>query len=181
MRAIRTSHNTLYASTPTASQLVDMYGEKVYKFCRSLTYNKEDADDLFQETYLMACEQLHKAYDNPQGFLFRTALYIWKSQKRKFARRNRLVPTSPLMPSDEKAASDIDIEGDFAGQEDIRLVRDLVEALPERYKLPTVLFYSAQLGVSDIASALKLPVGTVKSRLYKARKLIEEGLVKNGY
>jgi len=158
------------------NELADKHGQQVYKFCRSLTYTKEDADDLFQETYLKVFEYLPKPI--PEGFLFSTALYIWKSWKRKYARRNKLAPAVPL---DEITASDMDIEEDFAQQEDIRLVRECVEALPEKYKIPTILFYTAELGVSEIASALKLPVGTVKSRLHKARKLVEEGLVKNGY
>ena len=40
--------------------LVDDYGESVHKFCRSLTYSKEDADDLLQETFLKVLEQLPK-------------------------------------------------------------------------------------------------------------------------
>ena len=40
--------------------LVDSYSEAVYKFCRSLTYSKEDADDLLQETFLKVLEQLPK-------------------------------------------------------------------------------------------------------------------------
>ena len=183
IRAIRTSQTPQFVQThtPSAHQLVDIYSHKVYKFCRSLTFSKEDADDLFQETYLAAIEKLPKAGDNAQGFLFSTALYIWKSWKRKHARRNRLAPTSPILPSDEKAAANIDIEKDFAGQEETRLVRDLVADLPEKYRIPTNLYYTAELSMTDIAAAMKLPVGTVKSRLHKARKLIEEGLVKNGY
>jgi len=160
--------------------LVDTYGKAVYKFCRSLAYSKEDAEDLFQETFLKVFRQLSKksVQDNPQGFLFSTALYLWKSWKRKYARRNRLAPAAVL---DEAAVSDVDVEESFAAQEDVRIVRALVDALPEKYKIPIILFYTVELGVADIAAALKLPVGTVKSRLHKARKLIEEGLVKHGY
>ena len=166
-----------------SSNLVDTYGDAVYKFCIRLTYSKEDAEDLFQETFLQAFKQISKqsAKDNPKGFLFSTAIYLWKSWKRKYARRNRIAPVSPLCPGDEKAASGMDVEGDFTQKEDIRIVKTLVEALPEKYKIPVILFYNAELGVADIAHTLKLPTGTVKSRLHKARKLIEEGLVKNGY
>jgi len=163
-----------------SADLVDTYGEAVYKFCRSLTYSKEDADDLFQETFLKAFEQLSKTitHDNPKGFLFSTALYLWKSWKRKYARRNRIAPVAPL---DEQIISNIDIEGSFMKQEDLRIVRELVDSLSDKYKIPLILFYTMELGMSDIAELLKLPVGTVKSRLHKARKLIEKGLAKNGF
>jgi len=51
-----------------------------------------------------------------------------------------------------------------------------VEALPEKFKIPVILYYTIEMNVSDIALTLKLPAGTVKSRLFKARKLIKKGL-----
>ncbi len=158
------------------ADLVDKYKDPVYKFCRSLTYSKEDADDLFQETFLKAFEQLHKvnASDNPQSFIFSTALYLWKSWKRKYARRNRLAPVEPL---DEMVVSDINMEDSFVAQEERHIVRQLVEALPDKFRIPIILYYTIEMSVSDIASTLKVPVGTVKSRLFKARNLIEKGLV----
>ena len=157
------------------ADLVDEYSDSVYRFCRSLTYSREDADDLFQETFLRAFEQLSKisVSDNPQGFLFSTSVYVWKSWKRKYARRNRLAPVLPL---DEAVASEANMENDFMAQEETRIVRELVEALPEKFKIPVILYYTIEMNVSDIALTLKLPAGTVKSRLFKARKLIKKGL-----
>jgi len=157
------------------ADLVDEYSDSVYRFCRSLTYSREDADDLFQETFLRAFEQLSKisVSDNPRGFLFSTSVYVWKSWKRKYARRNRLAPVLPL---DEAVASEANMENDFMEQEETRIVRELVEALPEKFKIPVILYYTIEMNVSDIALTLKLPAGTVKSRLFKARKLIKKGL-----
>lgn len=156
--------------------LMDEYGNSVYRFCRSLTYSKEDADDLFQETFFRAFEQQSKVSvsDNPQSFLFSTSLYIWKSWKRKYARRKRLAPVEPL---DENIASSVEMEDAFIAREEIRIVRELVEALPVKFKIPIILYYTIEMSVPDIALTLKLPAGTVKSRLFKARKLVEKGLV----
>ncbi len=156
--------------------LMDEYGNSVYRFCRSLTYSKEDADDLFQETFLRAFEHQSKksALDNPQSFLFSTSLYIWKSWKRKYARRKRLAPVEAL---DENISGGAEMEDTFMEQEEIRIVREVVKALPDKFKIPIILYYAMEMNVSDIASTLKLPAGTVKSRLFKARKLVEKGLV----
>jgi len=172
-QTIQETHNNI-----SSAELVDTYGDAVYMFCRSLTYSKDDADDLYQETFLKAIEQPSKLRGNPKSFLFSTALYLWKSWKRKYARRNRLVPIIPL---DETTVSEINIEESFMQKENLRTVRKLVEALPEKFKIPLILFYTMELSVLDISDILKLPVGTVKSRLHKARKLIEKGLVKDGY
>jgi RNA polymerase sigma-70 factor (ECF subfamily) len=157
------------------ADLVEEHGDSVYRFCRSLAYSKADADDLFQETFLKAFECLpgRKASGNPQAFLFSTALYTWKSWKRRYARRKRLAPARPLY---DAAAGDNTAEGLLA-REEIRTVRRLVEALPDRFKMPVILYYTMDMSVPDIALTLKIPAGTVKSRLYKARKLIEKGMI----
>ena len=158
--------------------LIDEYGSSVYKFCRSLTYSKEDADDLFQETFLkvLVLEQSHKiiSSNNPQSFLFSSALFIWKDWKRKFARRRRIAPIEEL---DENVCGANNVEDSYIEQEENQIVRELVESLPEKFKIPTILYYSSELSVADIAEILNLPKGTVKSRLFKARKLVEKGLL----
>lgn len=173
LRAIRISQETPQCKF---AELVDKYSDSVYRFCRSLTYSREDADDLFQETFLSAFEQQLKLSnsDNPQGFLFSTCVYIWKSWKRKYARRNRLVPTQPYV---EIVTNGTNMEDSILAQEETRVVRELVQSLPERFKIPIILYYTVEMSVPDIASTLNLPVGTVKSRLFKARKLVEKGLV----
>lgn len=165
------------ASAPlTPEELVDIYSDIVYRFCRKLTYSKEDAEDLFQETFLKVFEQLPKVNScgSTKNFIFSTALFLWKSSKRKYARRNRLAPVQPLS---EEIVSDTGVEDGILAQEDIRLVRQLTAALPEKYKVPTILHYTAEMSLQDIATTLKIPVGTVKSRLHKARKIIEKGLI----
>ena len=157
----------------TYAELVDKYSDSVYKFCRSLTYSKEDAEDLFQETFLKVFEQSNKP--QTQSYIFSTALFTWKSWKRKYARRNRIATVEPL---DEFIVGDTNIEDDYTAREEIQLTRKLVEALPEKFKIPVVMFYTLEMNVSDIALALKIPDGTVKSRLFNARKIIEKGLMK---
>ena len=161
-------------------ELVDLYGDSIYKFCRSLAYSKEEAEDLFQETFLTALEKSPKggAIKNPQGYLFSVTMYLWKSWKRKYARRDRLAPAEPLSPS---LSWNVNIEDRFIFREDSRIVREIVAALPMKFKIPIILHYSVEMGLSDIPNVLGVPTGTVKSRLFKARKLIEKGLINNGY
>ena len=161
------------------AELADKYGDSVYRFCRTLAYSKEDADDLFQETFLKALEQPHKidGAENPQNFLFTTALYIWKSWKRKYARRSRIAPVEALDESQETSESSPGAEDEYMERDLLITVRELVGALPEKLRVPVVMYYNAEMDVQKIAEALKIPAGTVKSRLYNARKIIEKGLI----
>ena len=160
------------------ADMVDLYGDSIYKFCRSLAYSKEEAEDLFQETFLTAMERSPKNIKNPQGYLFSVTMYLWKSWKRKHARRNRL---APIRPFDENLLFEHDMEYAFISKEENRIVRAVVDGLPDKFKIPVLMHYSVGMGLADIAAALNLPSGTVKSRLFKARKLIEKGLDLNGY
>ena len=158
------------------ADLFDICSEPVYKLCRKLTYSKEDAEDLFQETFLKALEQ----GINTESTLITTAIYIWKSQKRKYARRNRIAPTVALDESRQKAIPE-NPEDSVMKREDIRAVRELVDTMPEKYRIPVILHYTVEMRVADIAAAMGIPDGTVKSRLHKARKMIEKGLIKLGH
>ena len=82
-------------------QLVNEYGNTVYRFYLSLAFRKEDADDLFQDTYVRAFSEIEKIRksENPKSFLLSIAVSLWKSQKRKYARRNRLAPVVDKLPS----------------------------------------------------------------------------------
>ena len=64
---------------------------------------------------------------------------------------------------------------------DRELVRQLVEQLPEKYRLPIQLYYSADLTVASIAQVLKLPENTVKSRLRRAKQKIRISLEEMEY
>lgn len=180
MELLRAIHMNQKTSHMEYLELVDKYNESIYKFCRSLTYSKEDAEDLFQETFLKAFEEMEKIdhSDNPQSFLFSITLYTWKSWKRKYARRKRLAPDEPISDS---IPSTFNLEDTILAQEEIRIVQQLVGSLSEKFRLPIIMYYSLDMSISDIAPILKLPEGTIKSRLFKARKLIEKGLVEIEY
>ena len=169
----------LTSAPPSPAELVDSYSKAVYLFCCRLTYSKEDAEDLFQETFLRVFEQPSKVNStgNPKSFIFSTAVYLWKSKKRKYARRNKLAEIQPI---DDQLVSDVNVEDGIMANEEIRQVRELVQGLPEKYRIPTVLHYTAEMSLAEIAETLKIPAGTVKSRLHTARKLIEKGLNGNG-
>ena len=157
------------------SALVDEYGPALYRLCRSLTFSREDGEDLFQDTFLKALEKPgRRLAGDPRQYLFSMALSLWKSRKRKYARRARVAPMEPLT---DETVSVSGPEEELLDREENRRVRTLVAALPEKYRLPLVLYYSMEMKVNEIAKTLSLPEGTVKRRLYTARGMVEKGLV----
>ncbi|WP_010275080.1 RNA polymerase sigma factor [Paenibacillus senegalensis] len=162
-------------------ETVKLHGKSVYGFCYKLARNKEDADDLYQDTFLKAVE-LKARMDvngNPKAFLISIAIRLHKNHRRKLAWRFRIAPTANL----EEAAAMPDLFAAGATPEDTVLslelrtiIQEAAYRLNDKLKLPLYMYYTADMSIEEIALALKIPEGTVKSRLHKARATMRKVL-----
>ena len=163
------------------TECIDVYGTDIYSFCVYLTGSRQEAEDLYQDTFLKAVE-LYEAIrvdQNPKSYLLAVAVRIWKNKRRKFAWRKRIAQVQTL--TEEKDAQDyggigLSAEAEYLHKTDVQAVRAAVGALPHRYRIVVLLYYMEGLTVAQIAAAVKIPEGTVKSRLYHARKILEKEL-----
>lgn len=160
-------------------QLVEQYSDSVYRYCKSLAFTPEDAEDLYQQTFLKAFE-LHKKISlekNPKAYLLSIATNIWKNHKSMYARRERIAPTvSSEMEGIqiEDIRSEQDILEQVVKEEQLELLRKCVNHLPEKQRQVITLFYAGELSLEEIAKVLKIPKGTVKSRLHKAKEQLRK-------
>ncbi len=161
------------------SDLIGLYGDNVYAFCRKLAKNKADTDDLYQDTFLKAMERCHNIEENrnPKGFLISIAVKLWKNKSRKYARRSKIAPQEELIDGADYSY----IFYDNLTPEDIVISRELivtihraVDTLNDKLRLPLYLYYTADMSNREIANILKIPQGTVKSRLFKAKRLVRD-------
>lgn len=77
--------------------------------------------------------------------------------------------------------SEESIEENYFRKELIAEVDQVIGTLPEKIRVPLTLFYFSDCSVEQIAAIIKKPPGTVKSRLFKGRKLIKKRLEESGY
>ena len=156
------------------------HGKDIYSFCCQLTGSRQEADDLYQDTFLKMVEIREKLEldHNPKSYLLSVAVHIWMNRKRKSAWRQRI--TGPQMPLEEMAQDPPDKEGSPEEQyitgEERSMVRQAVRKLPEKYRLPILLFYMEDQKLSEISRILDIPESTVKTRLHRAKKLLEREL-----
>ena len=167
--------------------LIEEEGKAVYSFCFRLTGNRDDADDLYQETMLKAMEchiRIDARLGSPKSFLMGIAAKSWKSRRKKYERRQRIAPEESmeeLSVPGEVSDSGMSPEEAYISRELCRFIREETAALKEKYRVPVYLFYTAGLSVEEIAGSLHIPKGTVKSRLHTARTIIGRKLEEHGY
>lgn len=175
-------------TTTELEQCIDEYGKDIYSFCRQITGSTLEGEELYQDTFLKALE-LSERMDkekNPKSFLLSIAIRLWKNRRRKYAWRQRIAGMESLDAKTETSGLAGDTverlpEEEILIREQSSLVRKCIAELSEKYRIPVYLFYSAELSVKEISDCLRLPEGTVKSRLHKARKMIKERLEAYGY
>lgn len=163
-------------------QFITEYGEDIYSFCCCLTGSRQEADDLYQETFLRAVEKrkVLDAAGNPKSYVLSVAVRLWKNQRRKAAWRKRIADVE--LTGEDRTAADLQVSEDNLPEhqlvrEEMRTaVRNAVGMLPDKLKVTVLLYYMEERSVEQIADILHIPRGTVKSRLYQARKILEKEL-----
>lgn len=167
-------------------QFIETYGADIYSFCVYLTGSKAEAEELYQDTFLKAMELLDKIQKegNPKSYLLSVAIRLWKNRNRKISRRNgiaQMESEEPIetVPSGTEKRSEV--EDNLLKKEEIRYVQTALRKLPEKYRIPLCLYYGEELTTEEIAGCLRIPQGTVKSRLYKGREKMKEALEAAGY
>lgn len=163
---------------------IDDFGTDIYRFCLKLCVDKSDAEDLYQQTFLKALEKDWRLdwEKNSKALFFSLAHNLWKSDRRKQARRNMIAPCSNLDEETETVLhSEENIEESYFQKELISEVRQIIQTLPEKFQVPLILFYLSDCSIEQIAAIIKKPPGTVKSRLFKGRNLIKKKLEDAGY
>ncbi len=163
---------------------IDEFGTDIYKFCRKLCLDQTEAEDLYQQTFLKALEssQTLDWEQNPKALFFALAHNLWKSDRRKQARRNLIAPCGNLDDEDRIALqSGEGVEETYFQKELIGEVGRIIQTLPEKIRVPLILFYLSGCTIEQTAAIIKKPPGTVKSRLFKGRSLIKKRLEEAGY
>ena len=149
--------------------------EELLRFAYKLTTDREEANDLLQETSLKALDNEDKFEPdtNFKGWMYTIMRNIFINNYRKIVREQTFVDqTDNLyhlnMPQDSGFAS---TEGSY----DLKEMHRIVNSLPRDYKVPFSMHVSG-FKYREIAERLGLPLGTVKSRIFFTRQKLQEEL-----
>jgi RNA polymerase sigma-70 factor (ECF subfamily) len=156
------------------------YQDKVYRLCCALLRDPSAAEDAAQESLV----RIWKAIGGYDG---RASLSTWIytiTRNRCLTAIERRRELASL--SDDAVAAEAELQAhsmsaaDDQAPEGSELLRELVDLLPERYRRTLTLFYYEERSVSEVASMLGMPEGTVKTNLSRARAALAEQLRRRG-
>jgi len=155
---------------PTWEDVARRYGRKIYNFAYRLTGNPDDAADLVQEVLLRVRKGLASYTPGSfEGWLWRITRNAFLDSVRKKKRR----PTSPLPDNDRSTLLTSPSPDEVLAS--VRLSDDIQAALlklPIDFRECAVLCDVVGLSYEEIAQAVGAPVGTVRSRIHRGRKLL---------
>jgi RNA polymerase sigma-70 factor, ECF subfamily len=151
--------------------------DQLYNFAHWLTQNREEAEDLVQETYVKAL----KGFSSFQlGTNFRAWMYrILRNTFLTSRTGLRATPTVPLDSEEdgpELAVENENPETILMRLSDSQLVQSAIDDLPVHHREILLLCEVEEMSYQEIAETLSIPIGTVMSRLSRARKALRDGL-----
>jgi len=162
------------------NELVDTYERLVYNVCFRVTMNKQDAEDASQEAFITAFQKL----DQFSGESFKSWLLRIASNKSiDLIRKNRKHPEVDLTPENSDGEenrnadwmidpeADIDRIMDRADLSDV--LRRCIEKLGVEQRVVIVLIDVFEMGYEEASKVVKKPLGTIKSRLIRAREKVK--------
>ena len=156
--------------------------DDVYRFARSLTRDESDAEDVVQETYLRAFRSWMTFQEGTdiRRWLFTIARNVFLRSREKAQREVTL---------DDDGAEAVDaaqanamwlrhgLDPILASADVGPAIREALDAIPQAFRSVVVLVDLEDQSYEDAADVLGVPIGTVRSRLFRGRKLLQERLV----
>ena len=167
-------------------ELVRRYGDGMFGYLMKMSKNRQEAEDLFQETFKRVHEKAHTFRgDKFKSWLFTIATNVAIDGMRR-RRRMQVVSLNQRLDctdQDSEELSAVALADDScepsqeaAKAEQAELVRDAIESLPARQRATLVLAYYQQLSYPEVAKVLDCSLGTVKTQMFRALRTLAQKL-----
>jgi RNA polymerase sigma-70 factor (ECF subfamily) len=158
-------------------EIVRRYQRAIYRVAYGLTRNLSDADDLAQETFVRAYQAIgrFRVGEPLYPWLSRIAVNLAYSLYRRRRRRPE-APLEPLLEAGRQWASSDDPVGEAEGHEFDRHLQSAFAELSKEHQAVMVLRVVEEMSYDEIARTLGVPIGTVMSRLARARGELKQRL-----
>lgn len=161
-------------------QLYEEYGNYTYYLALKLTKNKEEAEDVMQDVWVKVVrnqDQIDQV-EKMKAWLTTICMNTFRDRYRKTVRRGKHVMNQPasldvpildLVPSDKPTPSEKIEKADLQ-----TAIQRKIDELDDIYRETIEYFYMYQYSLAEISRVMDVSIGTVKSRLFRARKYLKD-------
>jgi RNA polymerase sigma-70 factor (ECF subfamily) len=163
-------------TSPSFDEVAARVTPRLYRIAVSLCRDRDEAEDLVQDTLLQAHRKWHQfeGRSDPGTWLYTIAARLCRRRHRRRAGEPAtLEPLDALLPRPDAPIVDLSVLTDPARELDRAEIRRAVSAavagLPETFRIPLVLVDIAELSIAEVAAILGLKEATVKTRVHRAR------------
>ncbi len=170
---------TLMGEKEAFGQLIDKYKNSIFRLAFHMMGNYSDAEDISQEVFLQAYRKLKefKVGSNFHTWLYTIDLNMCKNKlKRRSILKFISIDKSILIGDDEFIREipdkSIPVEEALIKKEEKEKVNRVIDTLPLKYRSVFILRYTENMSYEEITKVTKLPLGTVETRLFRARKIL---------
>jgi RNA polymerase sigma-70 factor, ECF subfamily len=155
---------------PLLAQLVDQHYAVLYRYAFRLTGSSADAEDLVQQCFLTAHRKIGQLREpqNGKAWLFSIARNAFLKGKRG-QKGTATVSLESAPEPGEECPQDVAIDNEQ--------LQAILNELDVEFRTPLILFYFEQLSYKEIAAQMDVPIGTVMSRLARAKNHLRQRLV----
>jgi RNA polymerase sigma-70 factor (ECF subfamily) len=155
--------------------LIECWRRPLWLYIRRMTRDHDEAQDLFQEVWLRVIRGIARLRDTSR---FRA----WLFGIARRALMDRLRREYAQLPADDLDVGEVAAQQEPSGIEsDLASMEASLEVLPAVEREVLTLFYLNDLTLAELAEALNVPVGTVKSRLFRARGMLRAAMQGRDY
>ncbi len=156
------------------AHLIDRYKEQAMTLAMRMLKNREDAEEASQDAFVRAYNALDK-FERRSKFstwLYRIVFNVCATRLRKKNIDVTLLRDDENPENPEELYPSVVPLVEYEQKELITLIKMAIEELPEKYAMILSLFYFQELSYDEICDVTQLPLGTVKTQLFRARSLL---------
>ncbi len=160
------------------------YERYIYKICYNYTHSKEDSLDLLHDVFIKILKGI-KSFDESRPLLpwikritVNSCINNKKKQKPSMSLDEIITDNGQTLK--DALASSFNLENFVIFQDSNNIINEEIAKIEEKFRVPLILRHKLQMSYDEISESLKMPLGTVKTNIYRARKILKKNLELRG-
>lgn len=160
------------------------YEKYIYVICYNYTHSREDSLDLVQDIFIKILKGI-KSFDESRPLLpwikritINTCINFKKRKKDTISLDKVMTDNGQTLK--EAISSQFNLENFVLFQDTSNIINEEIAHIEDKYRMPLILRHKHDMSYEEISSYLKIPLGTVKTNIYRGRKLLKQSLDDRG-